>query len=149
MARKEAPQDGQRDDNEESMFRLDQEIARKYDPQTLSRLIMRDAGRGEPLDLHTRSRMEHSLGGDFSGVREAMERSLAEGSQTFEEDLARLIERDLQPANSWRVEVDAAVDRRGPVGEVHVGEPDHALAAADRLREVKPRTSASGRCAID
>ena len=29
--------------------------------------------------------------GDFSGVREAMEKSMAEGSQTFEEDLARLI----------------------------------------------------------
>ncbi|TMU77367.1 PilT/PilU family type 4a pilus ATPase [Hydrogenophaga intermedia] len=28
---------------------------------------------------------------DFSGVREAMEKSLAEGSQTFEQDLARLI----------------------------------------------------------
>jgi twitching motility protein PilU len=29
--------------------------------------------------------------GDFSGVKEAMERSLAEGSQTFEQDLARMI----------------------------------------------------------
>jgi twitching motility protein PilU len=29
--------------------------------------------------------------GDFSGVREAMEKSLAEGSQTFEEHIARLI----------------------------------------------------------
>ncbi len=29
--------------------------------------------------------------GDFSGVKEAMEKSLAEGSQTFEEDIARLI----------------------------------------------------------
>ncbi|HKX40052.1 MAG TPA: PilT/PilU family type 4a pilus ATPase [Burkholderiaceae bacterium] len=29
--------------------------------------------------------------GDFSGVKEAMEKSLAEGSQTFEQDLARLI----------------------------------------------------------
>ena len=29
--------------------------------------------------------------GDFSGVRETMEKSMAEGSQTFEEDLARLI----------------------------------------------------------
>jgi twitching motility protein PilU len=30
--------------------------------------------------------------GDFAGVKEAMEKSLAEGSQTFEQDLARLIE---------------------------------------------------------
>jgi twitching motility protein PilU len=29
--------------------------------------------------------------GDFGGVREAMEKSLAEGSQTFEQDLARMI----------------------------------------------------------
>ena len=29
--------------------------------------------------------------GDFSGVKEAMEKSMAEGSQTFEEDIARLI----------------------------------------------------------
>ena len=32
--------------------------------------------------------IEHS---DFSGVREAMENSMADGSQTFEQDLARLI----------------------------------------------------------
>ena len=29
--------------------------------------------------------------GDFSGVKEAMEKSMAEGSQTFEEDIARMI----------------------------------------------------------
>ncbi|QRF60442.1 PilT/PilU family type 4a pilus ATPase [Variovorax paradoxus] len=29
--------------------------------------------------------------GDFSGVKEAMEQSMAEGSQTFEEDIARLV----------------------------------------------------------
>ena len=29
--------------------------------------------------------------GDFSGIREAMEKSMAEGSQTFEQDIARLI----------------------------------------------------------
>ena len=29
--------------------------------------------------------------GDFSGIREAMEQSMAEGSQTFEQDIARLI----------------------------------------------------------
>lgn len=66
MAGKDQVENG---DHEESMYKLDQEIARKYDPQTLSRLIVRDAGRGEPLDLHTRSRMEHAMGGDFSNVR--------------------------------------------------------------------------------
>jgi twitching motility protein PilU len=29
--------------------------------------------------------------GDFSGVKEAMEKSMAEGSQSFEQDIARLI----------------------------------------------------------
>lgn len=55
--------------NEDPTFRLDTEIAQKYDPQDLSRFILRDAGRGEPLDLHTRSRMEKRLGGDFKNVR--------------------------------------------------------------------------------
>ncbi|MBT2324285.1 PilT/PilU family type 4a pilus ATPase [Variovorax paradoxus] len=32
--------------------------------------------------------------GDFSGIKEAMEQSMAEGSQTFEEDIARLINED-------------------------------------------------------
>lgn len=54
---------------EEPQFRLDHEITRKYDPGSLSKLIMRDAGRGEALDLHTRAQMESRLGGNFSGVR--------------------------------------------------------------------------------
>lgn len=36
---------------------------------------------------------------DFSGVREAMEKSLAEGSQTFEQDIARLINDGLVSRN--------------------------------------------------
>ncbi len=55
--------------SEEPQFRLDHEITRKYDPSALSKLIMRDAGRGEALDLHTRGQMQQRLGGDFSGVR--------------------------------------------------------------------------------
>jgi hypothetical protein len=55
--------------SEEPQFRLDHEITRKYDPGALSKLIMRDAGRGEALDLHTRASMERRLGGDFSSVR--------------------------------------------------------------------------------
>lgn len=69
MAKKDAPQENPQEEAEEPAFQLDQEIARKYDPQTLSRFIVRDAGRGESLDLHTRSRLERRLGGDFSGVR--------------------------------------------------------------------------------
>ena len=55
--------------SEEPQFRLDHEITRKYDPGALSKLIMRDAGRGEALDLHTRAQMERRLGGNFSNVR--------------------------------------------------------------------------------
>ena len=59
--------------------------------------------------------------GDFSGVKEAMEKSMAVGSQTFEEDIARLImekivtrKEGLHHADSptnlmWRLENDFAV----------------------------------------
>jgi twitching motility protein PilU len=58
--------------------------------------------------------------GDFSGIKEAMEKSLAEGSQTFEQDLARLIntgiisrDEGLSHADSptnlmWRLQNDMA-----------------------------------------
>jgi twitching motility protein PilU len=74
--------------------------------------------------------------GDISGVKEAMEKSLAEGSQTFEEDLARLInenyitrEEGLAYADSptnlmWRLENQAApMSRQPPKPE----EPDPSL----------------------
>ena len=41
--------------------------------------------------LNTKLVGEYIEQGDFSGVKEAMEKSMAEGSQTFEQDLARLI----------------------------------------------------------
>ncbi|MEO6659177.1 MAG: PilT/PilU family type 4a pilus ATPase [Burkholderiaceae bacterium] len=65
--------------------------------------------------------------GDFSGVKEAMEKSLAEGSQTFEQDLARLITQGVitrdeglafadSPTNlMWRLQNDMApVSRIAP-----------------------------------
>lgn len=48
---------------------LDKEIARRYDPATLARLVVNDAGRGEPLEANVRGRMERMLGGDFRSVR--------------------------------------------------------------------------------
>jgi len=69
--------------------------------------------------------------GDFGGVREAMERSLAEGSQTFEHDLARLItegvvsrEEALIHADSptnllWRLQNESE-----PVSRVPVSKPE-------------------------
>lgn len=50
--------------------------------------------------------------GDFSAVREAMEKSMAEGSQTFEHDLARLI-------------VEGVVDRKE--GLAHADSPTNLL----------------------
>jgi twitching motility protein PilU len=50
--------------------------------------------------------------GDFSGVREAMEKSMAEGSQTFEHDIARLI-------------VEGSVDRKE--GLAHSDSPTNLL----------------------
>jgi twitching motility protein PilU len=73
--------------------------------------------------------------GDLSGVKEAMEKSLSEGSQTFEQDLARLINANLitreeglafadSPTNLlWRLQNDTApVSRTPPKKE----EPDPA-----------------------
>ncbi|RZL10980.1 MAG: PilT/PilU family type 4a pilus ATPase [Rubrivivax sp.] len=45
--------------------------------------------------LNTQHIAEMIERGDFSGIKEAMEKSMAEGSQTFEQDLARLINEGL------------------------------------------------------
>ncbi|GAB1435390.1 PilT/PilU family type 4a pilus ATPase [Sphaerotilus sulfidivorans] len=62
--------------------------------------------------------------GDFSAVKEAMEKSMAEGSQTFEQDIARLIKENTitrdegmahadSPTNLlWRLQNDMAPGRR-------------------------------------
>ena len=58
------------------------------------RLVRATAGGRVPaveVMLNTKLVSELIEKGDFSGVKEAMEKSLAEGSQTFEKDLARLI----------------------------------------------------------
>ena len=49
---------------------LDEELVRKYDPERLRRMVVADAGRGEQLDLTTRSDLERRLPGhDFGRVR--------------------------------------------------------------------------------
>jgi hypothetical protein len=49
---------------------LDQEVARRWDPARLGKLVVKGAGRGEKLDLATQSEMARSLPGqDFSNVR--------------------------------------------------------------------------------
>ena len=60
-----------------------------------------DGGRTPAVEVMLNTKLVSDLieKGDFSGVREAMEKSMAEGSQTFEEALARLI-------------MDAQIDRK-------------------------------------
>jgi twitching motility protein PilU len=50
-------------------------------------------GRAPAVEVMLNSKLVSELieKGDFSGVKEAMEKSMAEGSQTFEQDIARLI----------------------------------------------------------
>lgn len=48
---------------------LSDEIARRYDPDRLSKVVVEQAGRGEKLDLGTRQEMERRLGGQFGDVR--------------------------------------------------------------------------------
>ncbi|RYX95823.1 MAG: PilT/PilU family type 4a pilus ATPase [Comamonadaceae bacterium] len=58
------------------------------------RLLRTQSGNRTPaveVMLNTKLVSELIEHGDFSGVKEAMEKSMAEGSQTFEEDIARLI----------------------------------------------------------
>jgi Domain of unknown function (DUF4157) len=62
-----------RDDTEEERKRrqllLSQEIAQRYSPDRLRRIVVDEAGRGEHLDVGTQSEMEKRLGGTFQGVR--------------------------------------------------------------------------------
>jgi twitching motility protein PilU len=85
--------------------------------------------------------------GDFSGVKEAMEKSMAEGSQTFEQDLARLINAGLisrdeglafadSPTNlMWRLQNDMS-----PVSRISAKreEQDDQPSFTDVTLEVRP-----------
>lgn len=88
--------------------------------------------------------------GDFTGVKEAMEKSLAEGSQTFEQDLARLITTDMitrdeglayadSPTNlMWRLQNDMSpVSRIQPKKE----ETDDQPTFTDIQLDVREETS--------
>ncbi len=59
--------------------------------QRLLRTVRGDRVPAVEIMLNTRLVAEFIERADFSGVREAMEKSIAEGSQTFEVDIARLI----------------------------------------------------------
>lgn len=65
----DAQGEGSEGQDSESSFRLDHEIARRYDPSKLSQLIVKEAGRGEPLEMGVRAQMERRLGTSFGNVR--------------------------------------------------------------------------------
>ena len=88
------------------------------------RLLRTQGGSRTPaveVMLNTKLVSELIEKGDFSGVKEAMEKSIAEGSQTFEQDIARLIVQGTvtrkegityadSPTNlMWRLENDFAI----------------------------------------
>jgi hypothetical protein len=57
------------DDQDTPAEELTDELARKYDPERLLKLIAQRAGRGEALDHSVRSRYEKRFGVDLSHVR--------------------------------------------------------------------------------
>ena len=113
------------------------------------RLLRANAGGRVPaveVCLNTKLISELIEQGDLSGVKEAMEKSLAEGSQTFEQDIARLINEGVvsrdegltqsdSPTNLlWRLQNEMApVSRVSPRRE----EPDNAV-FTDITIEVRP-----------
>ncbi len=95
----------------------------------VSQRLMRtvDGGRVPAVEVMVNTRLISELieKGDFFGVREALEKSMAEESQTFEEDIARLIitgkvdrKEGLSYADSptnlmWRLQNETGLNARG------------------------------------
>jgi twitching motility protein PilU len=89
---------------------------------------------------------------DFSGVREAMEKSMAEGSQTFEQDLARMITEGVitrdeglafadSPTNlMWRLQNDMTPVSR--LGAQKKEEPDDQPSFTEITLDVRPEEPA-------
>jgi twitching motility protein PilU len=63
--------------------------------QRLVKTIQNERRPAVELMLNTQYVAEMVEKGDFAGVKDAMEKSMAPGSQTFEDDLARLIREDI------------------------------------------------------
>lgn len=86
--------------------------------------------------INTRLISELIEKGDFFGVRETLEKSMAEQSQTFEADIARMIlagkidrKEGLAHADSpsnlmWRLENDFTVSKRGELPPADNAEPE-------------------------
>ncbi len=75
------------------------------------RLLRASAGGRTPaMEVMLNSKLVFELieKGNFSGIKEAMEKSLAEGSQTFEQDIARLIMNDIVSREEGLANADSA-----------------------------------------
>ncbi|MCP5287140.1 MAG: PilT/PilU family type 4a pilus ATPase [Burkholderiaceae bacterium] len=119
------------------------------------RLLRANAGGRVPaveVMLNTKLVSELIEKGDLPGVKEAMEKSMAQGSQTFEQDIARLItdgtvsrDEGLSHADSptnlvWRLQNDAAPVSRAP--ENKKADSDEAVYTEVSV-EVRPETKAA------
>ncbi len=115
------------------------------------RLVRATAGGRVPaVEVMLNSKLMSELieRGDFSGVKEAMEKSLAEGSQTFEADLARLINKGTisrdeglafadSPTNlMWRLQNDTGPAARPAAGKKE--EADDEPTFTDITLDVRP-----------
>jgi hypothetical protein len=56
-------------DSEDTQVELSDEIAEKWDPERLLRMVAKRAGKGQALDMATRSKYERRMGTDFGNVR--------------------------------------------------------------------------------
>ena len=114
----------------------------------------KDGGRMPAVEVMLNTKLVAELieKGDFSSVREAMEKSMAEGSQTFEEALAHLIlegkidrKEGLAYADSptnlmWRLQNDfsAAAKSARAVNDAGQQSEDDAPSFTEIVLDVKP-----------
>ena len=116
------------------------------------RLLRTQAGSRAPaveVMLNTKLVSELIEKGDFSGVKEAMEKSMAEGSQTFEQDIAKMIVEGTvtrkegllhsdSPTNlMWRLENDFAVKAKA---EDPYEDPDDQPSFTEITLDIKPNS---------
>ncbi|HQQ70472.1 MAG TPA: PilT/PilU family type 4a pilus ATPase [Alicycliphilus sp.] len=119
------------------------------------RLVRTKAGERVPaaeVMLNTKLVADLVEQGDFSGVREAMEKSMAEGSQTFEEALAQLILADRidrkeglayadSPTNlMWRLQNDFSIAAKAAQATKEASQPheDDEPSFTEIVLDVKP-----------
>ena len=69
--------------------------------------------------------------GDFSGIKEAMEKSMAEGSQTFEDDIARMIRLDMVDQREGLVNADSPTNSMWKLGN----QAQSSIQTADPVKE--------------